>query len=96
MEQGVGGWLGLPFGRAELEVLFDPRKRCGEALGSEWGAGQGGRAGDRPLGWHSAGLKLKLGGQTSHQETGKRAGFSDLEAPSSERSAETQMEQPET
>lgn len=39
MERGVGGWLGLPLGRVELEVLLDRWRRCGEALGSERGAG---------------------------------------------------------
>lgn len=49
MEQGVGVWLGLPLGRAELEVLLDPRRRCGEALGSERGAGR--RAGPETAHW---------------------------------------------
>lgn len=39
MEQGVGGWLGLPLGHVELEVRLDRWRRCGEALGSERGAG---------------------------------------------------------
>lgn len=43
MEQGVGGWLGLPFGHAELEVLLDPRQRRGRlwALSGVQGRGAG-------------------------------------------------------
>lgn len=58
MEQGVGGWLGLPLGYAELEVLLDYRRRCGEALGSEQGAGP--RARLETASWdaqHRAGAK---------------------------------------
>lgn len=60
MEQGIGGWLGLPPGHAELEVPLDPRRRCGEAGG---GVGAQGRAGALQPGCGAQGRTGPTGGR---------------------------------